>query len=512
MALNNSGPISLGGATVGQSINLELGNAATAVASINSTPFRTLANVPSGTITLSNFYGKSSNSYWALASALPTLGTGFAVSVNGILCIESGYPGGNVRSRDIVFFGSDGAFLKSTATNPPLNVSVRVQSFTNNISTSAPIFYANIGDEFGYGQGFGSGGFAPFNHTTNTNLFPSNAWKRLGTGTASDTDSSKRGLMVDASGNIYIVPEYPSAGTGKSFIYRSAYASLTSSGTERFSKATSSGTNVSSFYQNRNYGALRSDNQLVVVGANGSTQISLYVVNTSDGSSGQTYQYNIDTTRTDGTMQPLVDSSNNIYLCKSNNAYHPYIFKLNSAYATVDAKYYIQPDGLAQSWSPTFEIYNDIIYTYATTGTVGAISVVAINTSTMAPIWSLKMTFSNMDNISTLFQTSRQSAIRVTSVGIYVGVGITKNGTNHACFIKVPLDGNISGTETINLDNSGTNCNVTFLYQTNAWVNGGLTFSFVTRQNINFFNDPVSSTTGSTPATGTTPPNTLSPF
>lgn len=61
MTLNASGPISLGGSTVGQSINLELGNAATATASINSTPFRTLAGVPSGAIALSNFYGKSNN-------------------------------------------------------------------------------------------------------------------------------------------------------------------------------------------------------------------------------------------------------------------------------------------------------------------------------------------------------------------------------------------------------------------------------------------------------------------
>lgn len=59
MALNPSGPISLGGSTVGQSINLELGNSATALASINSSAFRTLAGVPSGQISLSNFYGKS---------------------------------------------------------------------------------------------------------------------------------------------------------------------------------------------------------------------------------------------------------------------------------------------------------------------------------------------------------------------------------------------------------------------------------------------------------------------
>jgi hypothetical protein len=55
----------MGGATTGQSINLELGVSATALASINSTSFRTLANVASGQISISNFYGKSNvPPYW----------------------------------------------------------------------------------------------------------------------------------------------------------------------------------------------------------------------------------------------------------------------------------------------------------------------------------------------------------------------------------------------------------------------------------------------------------------
>jgi hypothetical protein len=61
MPLNSSGPISLGGATAGQSINLELGQSATATVSLNATNVRTLAGVPSGAIIMpTNFYGKSS--------------------------------------------------------------------------------------------------------------------------------------------------------------------------------------------------------------------------------------------------------------------------------------------------------------------------------------------------------------------------------------------------------------------------------------------------------------------
>jgi hypothetical protein len=60
MTLNTTGPISLGGSTAGQSINLELGKSATATVSLNDTDVRTLAGVASGAIIVpTNFYGKS---------------------------------------------------------------------------------------------------------------------------------------------------------------------------------------------------------------------------------------------------------------------------------------------------------------------------------------------------------------------------------------------------------------------------------------------------------------------
>ena len=59
MALNPSGIMSIGGSTVGASINLELGLSATANSSIGQSDFRELAKVPTGQISLSDFYGKS---------------------------------------------------------------------------------------------------------------------------------------------------------------------------------------------------------------------------------------------------------------------------------------------------------------------------------------------------------------------------------------------------------------------------------------------------------------------
>jgi len=59
MALNASGPISLAGATAGQSIALELGRTATTSTSLNESAVRTLLGVSTGAISLSTAYGKA---------------------------------------------------------------------------------------------------------------------------------------------------------------------------------------------------------------------------------------------------------------------------------------------------------------------------------------------------------------------------------------------------------------------------------------------------------------------
>ena len=63
MALVSSGTISIGGTTTNRSINLELGRSATATSSLNETALRNLASVSSGTISLSDFHGKSADNF-----------------------------------------------------------------------------------------------------------------------------------------------------------------------------------------------------------------------------------------------------------------------------------------------------------------------------------------------------------------------------------------------------------------------------------------------------------------
>jgi hypothetical protein len=63
--MNSSGPISLGGASAGQSINLEVGQPATSTVSLNDIIVRQLAGVVSGQIVIpTDFYGKSLANTW----------------------------------------------------------------------------------------------------------------------------------------------------------------------------------------------------------------------------------------------------------------------------------------------------------------------------------------------------------------------------------------------------------------------------------------------------------------
>ena len=62
MALPASGPLSI------NNINVELGKSGTTTSSLGQTDFRTLAGVASGTISMSNFYGKANWTSYSFAA------------------------------------------------------------------------------------------------------------------------------------------------------------------------------------------------------------------------------------------------------------------------------------------------------------------------------------------------------------------------------------------------------------------------------------------------------------
>jgi hypothetical protein len=163
MALNPSGQISIGGPTVGQSINLELGLSATANSSLNQANFRTLAGIPSGTIALSNFYGKSNGTqkslYWASSIGTWVLGSnGLFTSVANTIPTLLGAGGATYGGDKGQFFGGQ--------TPTPVNQSVCATATSTNTGTISALVniaqtrvmqttgasYGNGTTIFGWGQ------------------------------------------------------------------------------------------------------------------------------------------------------------------------------------------------------------------------------------------------------------------------------------------------------------------------------------------------------------------------
>ena len=86
MTMNASGQISLGGATVGQSINLEILQSATALVSLNTSAVRALAAVPTGAISMSAVYGKTYTRYATVvgtASLGPSSPSTITITISG---------------------------------------------------------------------------------------------------------------------------------------------------------------------------------------------------------------------------------------------------------------------------------------------------------------------------------------------------------------------------------------------------------------------------------------------
>lgn len=100
MTLPVSGAISF------NAINVELGVAGTTQASLNQASYRTLAGVPSGTISMSNFYGKSNRKAVSYTFASNTANA--SLNITSI----SGYSAG---ITDVTITVNSGVYLASTA-------------------------------------------------------------------------------------------------------------------------------------------------------------------------------------------------------------------------------------------------------------------------------------------------------------------------------------------------------------------------------------------------------------
>jgi hypothetical protein len=185
MPMVNSGPISLGGTGtsggLNQSVNVELGRSGTATINMNESAVRTLAGVPSGAISMNNFYGKS-NAFtfsfaggtdvnlrtvalaagWNGSSALVATNTGTIQSSSTgtpALTVSGLFPGGVslINNALIVGRGGNGG-AGGTSREPFQNPGTPGSAGGVAISASVPISITNNSTVAGGGGGGGGGG------------------------------------------------------------------------------------------------------------------------------------------------------------------------------------------------------------------------------------------------------------------------------------------------------------------------------------------------------------------
>jgi hypothetical protein len=185
MALNSSGQLSLGGATTGESVNLELGKSATALVSFNDTDLRTLFGVASGQISMSTGYGKSSYSaagthgyaFGGSGFSAPPATTG--VEITGLRFSDEAFLD-PAAAIDVIYINSAGA--GNTTAKAYISTGDRQFTFSNETFanspvspsgvTPAPFSYANSTTHM-YGRAGSTGRYEKFNFSTQT-------WQNLG--------------------------------------------------------------------------------------------------------------------------------------------------------------------------------------------------------------------------------------------------------------------------------------------------------------------------------------------
>jgi hypothetical protein len=152
MPLNLSGPISLGGSTLGESIALQLSLAPTGTISLNDVAVRTLAEVPTGAITMpDNFYGKPAGFSFA-----PTLTSSTNDYNLRNAAISAGWDQVTPLIASIVI--NPGVVIGSTsAATPALTVTGAFPSGSTISITNNGTIIGRGGDGGGYSGG-GSGG------------------------------------------------------------------------------------------------------------------------------------------------------------------------------------------------------------------------------------------------------------------------------------------------------------------------------------------------------------------
>ena len=460
MALNSSGPISLGGATVGQSINLELGQAATALTSLNATNVRTLLQVPSGQISLSNAYGKSSNSYWVVY-----LGIGknqgnsrtdavvnpdsLYVTNNGVSAIHLTYNGGSRAGSKFSYVGNDGTIVASADYGSTAQFYMLTGN-TNSSSNRYPLAYTNGGSNW-LNVVDGTGSYTTLVYGNGGTVSPEQPLKIVNGCFASDNTYANVGF----------------SNRGKSgWYYR--YTKYGASGGATISLESLNG--GSSYYANGASPSLlvRSDNSyasVVILNGGGYPTDAYYVPLTSS----LVFNGGGNWTRViaSGYTGSCINLATNVVYSIFQNK----IGVLNSSLTTCTL-YEFSGRRTGQGprmWGAAF--YNGIVYfgcSYdngGSTQTTPSFTICAWNTATQTFSWAKNIQLSGGQQYSPFFNfdTYNGTAIYANSNGVFFACyGIDTYGGESFLF-KFPLDGNITNATYTNV---GPSINLTISSQT----------------------------------------------
>ena len=494
MALNSSGPISLGGATVGQSINLELGQAATANTSLNATNVRTLLQVPSGQISLSNAYGKSNVTAWMLYMGLPA-GDGYSGTIitRSYFVAPNGVSAINVVTGGTSSTPAGGSFMYVNPDGTQVNASGSKAYGGNSYSYSG-----------NWGSSAGNSNSSSFRvpiywdsrHNSVTQTSTSALAWASGTGMLIPVNQpgNSQWAATDSTGGVLFgrIANFGKGGYRPTLIkYNSSGVNTATTVIQRQQQP--DGTSFLSVLA-------RSDNQfLVTTGLSGETRF--YVVPNANTTGFTPRQ--ITSVQANGAAINLADNS--MFFLVGDG----YLIT-NSGYTTYNyytlTNYGFMRSNVRNMWGCAY--YNG--YYYAATrynqlgGDLDAVVVIAINASTGAIYWSTKFQFTSggVCPITPFSRNSSADSIYANASGVFVACYLnSSNVAQRGTFIiNIPLTGGLSSTTYSNVNGSGMTMTVS---NASAAITGPTSGSVVT---------PGSSTSissvGTNNSSTTTDPNT----
>lgn len=431
MALNASGPISLAGTTAGQSIEVELNGNGTTQISLNDTAVRTLANVPSGAITMpTNFWGKSNNIYWAIyrgvTSANPPVGSYSTPNYRCAIANASGRvahffdyrESTNVNTSGLWFTKNDGSTIATyKTTNSGTASAIPVNGMVNYSATVIP--YLTSGSTLGGITVTDSGATTSKLVTTSIN----------GVGVDYIT------VAVGSDDRLYAY----FVGQSKSSQYTTmAKVTLTDPPTWVAYRNPYSRNNTN--YPK--YVTLRTDNSYLY-GQPNPTNGDIIFNSTTSNYSGRY------TNATDVSRSPMglyTDSSNNIYTALSDGTY-AYVRKYNTSFVNSVAMRYNKA-GTSLYGYPFMLGFGDYLYLFGDTYTTGNIQIVALNISDLTVAWGLQIV--GPAGFSLGSQGPQYSTGTATQYGLFFSVTNSTASPIPTYDFKIPLNGQLSNPIVVN--------------------------------------------------------------